>query len=70
MKPREETTESPDSPLDRRIAYRQLESVMAAELRCLQCDAPVANAVCGRKSPCPCCGFPYPLGDCSDLAEN
>ncbi len=39
-------------------------------LRCLQCNEPVPNAVCGRKSPCPSCGFPYPLGDCSDLAEN
>lgn len=38
--------------------------------RCLQCDAPVEGKICGRKSPCPSCGFPYPLGDCSDLAEN
>ncbi len=39
-------------------------------LRCLVCDTPVPGAVCGRKQPCPGCGFPYPLGDCSDLAEN
>jgi len=40
------------------------------EMRCVQCDSPVYNIVCGRKSPCPTCGFPYPIGDCSDLAEN
>lgn len=39
-------------------------------LRCIQCNAPVPGAVCGRKSPCSSCGFPYPIGDCSDLAEN
>lgn len=42
----------------------------AVELRCQCCNAPVPGAVCGRKSPCPSCGFPYPIGDCSDLAEN
>lgn len=42
----------------------------ADSLRCLICDTPVPGAVCGRKEPCPSCGFPYPLGDCSDLAEN
>jgi hypothetical protein len=47
-----------------------LQAAEAAEPRCLQCDAPVPNVACGRKSPCPYCGFPYPLGDCSDLAEN
>ncbi|MBL8186864.1 MAG: hypothetical protein JNK38_02585 [Acidobacteria bacterium] len=46
------------------------EPAMEAVLRCIQCDAPVPGAVCGRKSPCPSCGFPYPIGDCSDLAEN
>lgn len=46
------------------------EPTMEAVLRCIQCDAPVPGAVCGRKSPCPSCGFPYPIGDCSDLAEN
>ena len=51
-------------------SFQQLESLMARELRCLKCDAPVPNIVCGRKQPCPVCGFPYPLGDCSDLAEN
>jgi hypothetical protein len=39
-------------------------------LRCQCCDAPVPGAVCGKKSPCPSCGYPYPIGDCSDLAEN
>jgi hypothetical protein len=39
-------------------------------LCCISCNAPVEGAVCGRKAPCPSCGFPYPLGDCSDLAEN
>lgn len=70
MNANEGTSEGFDSLVDGRIAYRQLETVLAAELRCLQCGAPVANAVCGRKSPCSFCGFPYPLGDCSDLAEN
>jgi hypothetical protein len=42
----------------------------ARDLRCLVCDAPVSMAICGRKEPCPGCGFLYPLGDCSDLAEN
>jgi hypothetical protein len=42
----------------------------ASDLRCLVCNTPVPNAVCGRKAACPGCGFPYPLGDCSDLAEN
>lgn len=42
----------------------------ARDLRCLVCDTPVPNVVCGRKEACPSCGFPYPLGDCSDLAEN
>ncbi|MFN7947900.1 MAG: hypothetical protein U0Z53_21300 [Blastocatellia bacterium] len=39
-------------------------------LQCIRCNAPVEGVICGRKSPCPSCGFPYPLGDCSDLAEN
>jgi hypothetical protein len=50
--------------------FRLTEESMADELRCVKCDAPVTDAVCGRKSFCPFCGFPYPLGDCSDLAEN
>jgi hypothetical protein len=40
------------------------------ELRCVQCDAPVKDVVCGHRNPCPFCGFPYPIGDCSDLVEN
>lgn len=46
------------------------EPTTEAVLRCIQCDLPVPEAVCGRKNPCPSCGFPYPIGDCSDLAEN
>ena len=40
------------------------------ELRCVQCDALVKDVVCGHRNPCPFCGFPYPVGDCSDLVEN
>lgn len=40
------------------------------ELRCQFCQTPAPGALCGRKSPCPGCGYPYPLGDCSDLAAN
>jgi hypothetical protein len=50
--------------------FHVTEDSMADELRCVQCGAPVLNPVCGRRVPCPVCGFPYPLGDCSDLAEN
>ena len=46
------------------------EGLTRREMHCVQCDSPVYNVVCGRKSPCPVCGFPYPIGDCSDLAEN
>ena len=46
------------------------EQAAGDALRCMRCDAPVPDAVCGRKQPCPACGFPYPIGDCSDLAEN
>jgi|GEM_PF-2074538 len=37
---------------------------------CIRCNAPMPGAICGRKTPCASCGYPYPLGDCSDLAEN
>ena len=40
------------------------------EMRCVQCDTPVKDVVCGHRNPCPFCGFPYPVGDCSDLVEN
>jgi stage II sporulation protein D len=40
------------------------------ELRCVQCDTRVKDVVCGHRNPCPFCGFPYPVGDCSDLVEN
>lgn len=60
----------------KRAAMDQVEEQPAVSveiehaLRCLVCATPVPGAVCGRKQPCPGCGFPYPLGDCSDLAEN
>lgn len=53
-----------------KVEEELIESATEIVLRCIQCDAPVYGAVCGRKSPCPSCGFPYPIGDCSDLAEN
>lgn len=46
------------------------ELIQCNVLLCIQCGAPVPDAVCGRKQPCSSCGFPYPIGDCSDLAEN
>jgi predicted RNA-binding Zn-ribbon protein involved in translation (DUF1610 family) len=33
---------------------------------CLKCGAEVRPKPWGCKSPCPHCGFVYPLGDCSD----
>ncbi|MCI0338700.1 MAG: hypothetical protein L0226_14080 [Acidobacteria bacterium] len=62
----EETAEviiHPSSP-------RPPQSPADEELRCVKCDAPVADVACGRVMPCPSCGFQYPLGDCSDYAEN
>lgn len=50
--------------------FHSTEELIEYELRCVQCDARVTDVVCGCRSPCPFCGFPYPLGDCSDLAEN
>jgi hypothetical protein len=49
---------------------RPLEEIADEELRCVQCDAPVPDIACGRLLPCRSCGYPYPLGDCSDFAEN
>jgi len=46
------------------------EELIDEELRCVQCDARVKDVVCGHRNPCPFCGFPYPVGDCSDLVEN
>src|SRR5262245_28624542 len=40
-----------------------------SEQRCLVCHSLVPGARCGRKAPCPGCGYLYPLGDCSDGAE-
>jgi rubrerythrin len=48
----------------------ELEELIDEELRCVQCGTPVKDVVCGHRNPCPFCGFPYPVGDCSDLVEN
>jgi hypothetical protein len=48
----------------------ELEELIDEELRCVQCGARVKDEVCGRRNPCPFCGYPYPVGDCSDLVEN
>jgi hypothetical protein len=50
--------------------FHSTEELMDEELRCVQCDARVKDGVCGHRNPCPFCGFPYPVGDCSDLVEN
>ncbi|MBO0797372.1 MAG: hypothetical protein J2P31_00985, partial [Blastocatellia bacterium] len=49
---------------------RSLEELADEELRCVQCGAPVPDVACGRVMPCRSCGYQYPLGDCSDYAEN
>ena len=46
------------------------EELMDEEMRCMQCGERVKDVVCGHRNPCPFCGFPYPVGDCSDLIEN
>jgi hypothetical protein len=50
--------------------YHSDKELIDEELRCVQCEAPVKDVVCGHRNPCPFCGFPYPVGDCSDLVEN
>jgi len=70
LPPTKERSEESDPPIAPPEQFRRLEDVLVDELQCLQCGAPVNDIVCGRKTPCPVCGFPYPLGDCSDLAEN
>jgi hypothetical protein len=50
--------------------FHSNKELIDEELRCVQCDAPVKDVVCGHRNPCPFCGFPYPVGDCSDLVEN
>jgi rubrerythrin len=50
--------------------FHSIEELVEEELRCVQCDARVKDFVCGHRNPCPFCGFPYPIGDCSDLIEN
>jgi SpoIID/LytB domain protein len=50
--------------------FHSTEELIDEELRCVQCDARVKDVVCGHRNPCPFCGFPYPVGDCSDLVEN
>jgi hypothetical protein len=52
------------------ISARPPEQIADEELRCMQCGAPVQNVACGRFTPCRSCGYLYPLGDCSDFAEN
>jgi hypothetical protein len=49
---------------------RPLAEIVDEELRCVQCGAPVPDIACGRILPCRSCGYQYPLGDCSDYAEN
>jgi hypothetical protein len=46
------------------------EELIDEELRCVQCGARVKDVVCGHRNPCSFCGYPYPVGDCSDLVEN
>jgi hypothetical protein len=46
------------------------EELIDEELRCVQCGVRVKDVVCGHRNPCPFCGYPYPIGDCSDLVEN
>jgi DNA-directed RNA polymerase subunit RPC12/RpoP len=50
--------------------FHTTEEMIDEELRCVQCGARVKDVVCGHRNPCPFCGFPYPVGDCSDLVEN
>ena len=50
--------------------FHSTEELIDEELRCVQCDARVSDVLCGHRNPCPFCGFPYPIGDCSDLVEN
>jgi hypothetical protein len=50
--------------------FHSEKELIDEELRCVQCDALVKDVVCGHRNPCPFCGFPYPVGDCSDLVEN
>jgi len=50
--------------------FHSTEELIEDELRCVQCGARVKDVVCGHRNPCPFCGFPYPVGDCSDLVEN
>jgi hypothetical protein len=50
--------------------YHSDQELIDEELRCVQCHARVKDVVCGHRNPCPFCGFPYPVGDCSDLVEN
>ena len=63
----------PQMPGAATSARQQVDDPYAtAEIKlcCIQCNAPVPGGICGRKKPCASCGYPYPLGDCSDMAEN
>jgi hypothetical protein len=52
------------------LQLRQPETLVAGEMRCVNCNAPVPDVACGRIMPCRSCGAQYPLGDCSDYAGN
>ena len=67
---REEGEAGPNLSSQDESRFRAAEDLVEEEQRCVRCDTRLASFVCGRKDPCPFCGFPYPLGDCSDLAEN
>ena len=65
-----EPGEGPNLSMQDQSRFRSAEDLIEEEQRCVQCDALLSVVICGRRNPCPFCGFPYPLGDCSDLAEN
>jgi hypothetical protein len=62
--------EGPNLSMQDQSRFRSAEDLIEEEQRCVRCDALLSAVICGRRNPCPFCGFPYPLGDCSDLAEN
>jgi SpoIID/LytB domain protein len=75
MNQRERESHEPDANYSSQAESRfhspeELEELIDEELRCVQCGVRVKDEVCGRRNPCPFCGYPYPVGDCSDLVEN
>jgi len=48
------------------LPHRRLTASARPRPTCLRCGAEVRPKPWGCKSPCPNCGFIYPLGDCSD----